>query len=460
MTRQLTILFIYCMFLFSSNIFSQQVNDSESVILDMLESDRPYHVVSEDVFVGLGWSLPDNGETVKTLANSSTAGNLDPRKLEPLQGNTLGYSARWHEHRYDMYGLEWDITGLYLMPENPVPDMPTLVLIHGGSSNWYEFFLDPLNNPGLGQYLAQRIPVLIITIPGNYRHGGWNEEKLDSRVPAYLLDKNFTNDEIEIRNTVYTFQLVSEGARQLIEETTSGPIVIIGHSTAGEIPYILHGSSLARRMNGHILGWGSGGTSAQKAMQDRWGYSQTVDSYPVINKLRPRPIDNYSQDYLGPLNPVWEDGLSRIDIARKWMGVQEFQRRPHFKQPLQDMERRGAIPGMQEGTIEQIENLLKENRYGVDVESVVTDLFSPMRAPLTSYSKMILTTARLDAGHWNKDEPEKASTLVVANEFRQLNPDIPVRVLFYDVPMTHYGHIERPKQLAAGLYTALIWLTR
>ncbi len=443
-----------------SQVLAQQPVDSESAILEMLQTDKPYHIVTPDMFNNLGWSLPDNGETVKTQADSSPSGNLDPRTLESMQGSTLGYAAKWIEHRYEMYGLEWDITGLHLVPENPIANMPTMVLIHGGSSNWYEFFLDPLNNPGLGQYLAQKIPVLIVTIPGNYRHGGWNEEQLDNRVPAYLLDKNFTNDEIQIRNTIFTFQLVSEGVRQLIEETTSGPIAIIGHSTAGEIPYILQGTSLSRRMNGRILGWGSGGTSAQKAMQDRWGYAQTVNSYPAINKLRPRPIDNYAEDYLGPLNPVWNDDMSRLEIARKWMGTQEFQRRPHFKQPLQDMERRGAIPGMQEGTIEQLENILKDNQFNVDVESVVTDLFAPMRAPVSNYSKIILTTARLDTGHWNKNMPEQASTLQVANELRQLNPDAQVRVMLFDVPMTHYGHIEKPKQLAAGLYAALVWLNR
>ena len=28
----------------------------------------------------------------------------------------------------------------------------------------------------------------------------------------------------------------------------------------------------------------------------------------------------------------------------------------------------------------------------------------------------------------------------------------------FDVPITHYGHIERPKQLAGGLVAALQWL--
>ena len=140
------------------------------------------------------------------------------------------------------------------------------------------------------------------------------------------------------------------------------------------------------------------------------------------------------------------------------MGDREFRRRPHFKQPLQDMERRGAIPGMREDIIRQVRQTLEANELGVDADQVVADLFAPLRAPVRGYKKVILTTARLDTGHWNQANPTKASTVEVVNELRQLNPGIPVRALLFDVPMTHYGHIERPQQLAAGLYTALMWL--
>ena len=36
----------------------------------------------------------------------------------------------------------------------------------------------------------------------------------------------------------------------------------------------------------------------------------------------------------------------------------------------------------------------------------------------------------------------------------------PIRVLLFDLPMTHYGHIEKPRQLAGGLVAALTWLTQ
>ncbi len=65
---------------------------------------------------------------------------------------------------------------------------------------------------------------------------------------------------------------------------------------------------------------------------------------------------------------------------------------------------------------------------------------------------------RGDTGHWNAD-PAKARDVRVANEFREASPGVPMRALLFDVPMTHYGHIEKPRQLAGGLVAALRWLT-
>ena len=85
--------------------------------------------------------------------------------------------------RYRYYGLDWDITGLQLTPNAPEPGLPTLAIINGGSANWYEFFLDPRNEPGLAQFLAQRLPVMLVTIPGNYTSGGWTNPRSTSVFP-------------------------------------------------------------------------------------------------------------------------------------------------------------------------------------------------------------------------------------------------------------------------------------
>ena len=218
-------------------------NTPESQIVQALGQDRPYHAVPPDQFDQLGWDLPDGGATVKALADAVPGGAFDPRKLETAPAEKLGYRAKWHEVRYKVYGLDWDIPALQLTPNKPLPGVPTLAIINGGSANWYEFFIDPLNRPGLGQYLAQRVPVLLITIPGNYRHGGWTDPKFGQRIPGYLLDRDVSPEEARIRHSVYTFRVVTDGVKRVIETATTGPIVIVGHSTGGEVQFILNDSS-------------------------------------------------------------------------------------------------------------------------------------------------------------------------------------------------------------------------
>ena len=431
-------------------------NTPESQIVQALGQDRPYHAVSPELFEQLGWALPDSGDTVKSLADSVPGGAFDPRKLETASADKLGYKAKWHVVRYKVYGLDWDISALHLTPNKPLPGIPTLAIINGGSANWYEFFIDPLNRPGLGQYLAQRVPVVLITIPGNYRHGGWTEAKFGQRIPGYLLDRDVSPEEARIRHSVYTFRVVTEGVKRLIETATSGPIVIVGHSTGGEVQFILNDSTLKDRLRGLSLGWGTGGPASLSAMREFRG-ERTAEDYPAIWDLNPRPAASYSRGYLGPLNPLWEDGKTRVEIATKWMGL-ENTRRPQFKQTLQNIEHNSA-DNLREHVASQLQQVLKGNTLGIKPDEVIGDLFTTMRSPVTGYKKMIWTVAKLDDGHWNQD-PAKARELQVADQFRKANPGIPVRVLLFDVPITHYGHVEKPRQVAGGLVAALTWLAR
>jgi hypothetical protein len=427
---------------------------SEEDILNMLAQERAYHTVTETQFEQLGWDLPDGGASVKALADAAPASAFDPRLLERLPSEKLGYRVMWHEFRYQVYGLDWDIPGLHLIPNNPLPGVPTLVIINGGASNWYEFFVDSLNRPGIGQYLAQKIPVMLVTIPGNYRHGGWTENEYNKRVPGYVLDRDVSDQELAIRNSVYTFKVVTEGVRQLLEATTTGPLSIIGHSTGGEIQYILKASSLKDRLGGLSIGWGTGGPAGMDVMRK---FRRTIvpGEYPPVAEIKARPSEDYSKGYLGPLNPFWDETKTRLEMAERWQGL-ERRRKPQFKQPLQDYEHSSAN-NLLEFISDQIRENLKDNEFGVDTEEVLADLFSTMRSPQTGYKKMIWTTARLDTGHWDL-EVEKARELLIANEFRSKNPTAPIRVMLFDLPMTHYGHIEKPRQLAGGIVAALKWL--
>jgi len=124
---------------------------------------------------------------------------------------------------------------------------------------------------------------------------------------------------------------------------------------------------------------------------------------------------------------------------------------------LQDAEHQGADVMLDRYAME-IREALAGSGLPVKPEEVIADLFSTNRAPLTGFRKMLWLVARLDNGHWNFRDPERAAEVGVANQFRKHNPQAAIRVAEFDAPITHYGHIERPKQVAGGLVAALKWL--
>jgi hypothetical protein len=430
--------------------------DVEGQIIAWIERAESYAAVPASSFDALGWDLPDGGRTVKALADAAPGGAFDPRALERLSSSELGYAARWHEVRYGFHGLEWDVTGLALTPRQAVPGLPTVVLINGGSANWYEFFVTPLNEPAVGQYLAQRVPVLLVSIPGNFRHGGWTLPPAERR-PAYLLDRDLPDEEVRLRNAIFTFGVVVEGVRQVVERASTGPVLIAGHSTGGEIQFLLR-DVLRDRLNGYSLGWGTGGpASVRRSWEDEAAAARnrTDRETPSLElaRVRPRTPKEYARGYIGPLNPLGPG--TPLEIAERWF-AREDRRRPQFKQPLQDVEHRGEH--WQRPAVEkEIRALLATTRLPVNGEQVLADLFSTLRTPTDGYRRMIWTTAAGDDGHWDAN-PAKARELFVAEAFRKANPGAPIRVLVFDVPMSHYGHIERPRQLAGGLLAAVKWV--
>lgn len=435
---------------------------SAQTVPELLSHERDYSVLPADLFETLGWALPDRGRAVKAIADAAPGGAFDPRRLERAPSTELGYRAAWHVVRYRYYGLDWDITGLQLSPNAPEPGLPTLAIIHGGSANWYEFFLDPRNEPGLAQFLAQRMPVVLITIPGNHTDGGWTQPEFDERVPGYVLGRIIPPEEAKVRNAVFTFKLIAEGVRRLLEQTTNGPLVIVGHSTGGELQFLLKESSLKPRLLDRSLGWGTGGpASITRDIDEQFGERADrvvqYGKYPRVDRLRARDAGGYvSSNYVGPLNPVRTSTVSSpLAVAQAWFAA-ENRRRPQFKQVLQDMEHQGLTehrPRLEQ----EIRNALRANRYGVDADTVIRDLFATTSPPLNGYRRMAWIVGRLDDGHWDP-APERAREWNIARRFRKENPGSPVRVLMIDAPITHYGHIERPKQLAAVLVDAVKWV--
>jgi hypothetical protein len=430
-------------------------------VTELLNQDRDYATLSADAFNSMGWDLPDGGRNVKAIADAAPGGAFDPKLLEMLPAESTGYRAKWHVIRYKFYGLDWDITGLQLIPNKPEPGLPALAIVNGGSANLYEFFLDPLNQPGLGQYLAQRMSIMLITIPGNYVPGGWTNPDYAERVPGYVLDKKISPEEAGIRNAIYTFKLVADGVRLLLEKTTTGPLLIAGHSTGGELQFQLKESSLKNRLNERSIGWGTGGPAfLTKELDEQFGIRtaqvQSYGRYPRANRLRGRNPEGYiSSNYVGPLNPL--KGTTPLDVAKAWFQAED-RRRPQFKQPLQDMEHQG----MTEHRVrleKEIREILAGNKYGIQPDAVIRDLFSTMSSPLKPYRRMAWIVGSLDDGHWDP-APETAREWNFAKRFRQENPGAPIRVVLIGAPLTHYGHIERPKQLAAVLTEAIRWVVQ
>jgi hypothetical protein len=347
---------------------------------------------------------------------------------------------------------------LHLLPSESESGLPTLAIINGGSANWYEFFLDPLNQAGLGQYLAQRIPVILITIPGNYTLGGWTETNFKARIPGYLIGKPVSTEDARIRNAVFTFSLVAEGVRQLLERVTTGPLLILGHSTAGELQFRLNNSSLNSRLGGRSIGWGTGAPGALvREYDEKFGIRADRlagrGRYPRVDLLRSRdPEDYVSSNYIGPWNPLPEG--SPLEVAKAWFR-NESRRRPQFKQTLQDMEQKGFVEHRAQ-LEEEIRDALAGNRYGVRPNEVIDDLYSKSIPCLNGYQKMAWVVGKLDDQHWNRSS-EKARELFYARRFRQENPTAAIRILLIDAPLTHYGHIERPRQLAAVLLETIRW---
>ena len=435
------------------------------MIDELLALNERCTLVSSHLFESL-WedvSLPDMGSIVKDLADKSPGGAFDPRDLEQVPAQDLGYQARWAPLRYTFYGLPWDITGLRLKSLSAQADrFPWIVVINGGSANLYEFFITPLNDPGWGQFLAQRMNVLIVSIPGNFRYGGWTQSR-STRVPQYMLDQDLSPQEVKMRNSIFTMKLVFEGLKRLVLRETTGDVLLVGHSTGGDIAFLgMADPDVAARLRGRFLGWGSGGPSnLRREWEQAVGkWKNTVaklSAYPPAWEVRTRDADDYEESgYIGPLNPCAEREMNDRQIAERWLSVED-RRRPNFKQVLQDVEHHGASE-LKTKLEREIRETLSATGLSVPVEEILNDLFYTNRSPVTGYRKMIWTVGKWDKGHWHKTDIEKARELTIADQFSEKDPMTQTKVLVYDLPLTHYGHIERPRQLAGGLCAAVQWL--
>jgi hypothetical protein len=237
----------------------------EQTIWTLLDDPNAVYVSLSDAdfrALGEGFNLPDGGKAVTELALAAPGGAFDPRDVAKIPAAQLGYKADWIVERFKRYNLDWDIGGLRLTSLHPdAKRYPWLIIVNGGAANFSEFFVDLKNRPGWTQYLAQKLNIMIVTIPGNFKYGGWEQpvKSLD-RQPAYLLDRDLSMEEYEVRNCLLTNNVILQGLKALIMKHTTGDILLIGHSTSGELAMLANDDpELRARLNGRYLGWGSGG---------------------------------------------------------------------------------------------------------------------------------------------------------------------------------------------------------
>jgi pimeloyl-ACP methyl ester carboxylesterase len=426
----------------------------------------PYTTVSEIILEDLSkeLDLPDHGKRVRDMANQAPGGAFDPCDLRDIPSEQLGYEPQWTIFRYPFYGLDWETTGLRIVSRSSsAARLPWLVIIHGGSANFYEFFLDPLNAPGLGQYLAQKSHVLLVNIPGNFKCDGWLES-FQERSPAYLLHKTIPEEEIRLRNSIFTNRLILQGLKGLIQNETEGDCLIVGHSTSGELAYLaLSDEELAPLLKGRFLGWGSGGPAGlrkiwEEAVDKRERSIKKLSAFPPMWRLRVRDAHEYAASgYIGPLNPCGNQNHSNLATAQQWLALEQ-RRRPNFKQVMQDMEHRGMIE-LRDKLVSEIESVVTADFENKFLDEVYADIFAANRMPIPEIKKGVWVVGKWDKGHWNRENADLARERMIVEQLRNHNSKSELRILLLDLPMSHYGHIEKPKELAGCLIAAARWLS-
>src|SRR5262249_42773506 len=139
----------------------------------------------------------------------------------------------------------------------------------------------------------------------------------------------------------------------------------------------------------------------------------------------------------------------------------EARRRPNFKQQLQNLEH-GADLGQKAWVEAEIESLLKRtgNPWGIAIEDVAKDLYVTNFTRMDGFRRMVWTTAKFDRNHWNPEAPKRSIKFFIENGYGEKNPTAQTGVINSAPPLTHYGHLELPRQLAAAHYGVVRWLVR
>ena len=212
----------------------------EKKIWSLLDESKPTFVslsTPDFMALGEGFDIPDRGKSITDLATAAPGGAFrsarpgeDPGRKDGIQGAVGGGALQTLQHGLGYLGSE---------AHQLEPGCEEISLVHhhqwrGGEL--VRILRRPEEQAGLGSDLAQKINVMIVTIPGNFKYGGWTMPIMDEmRQPQYLLDRDLPMPEINLRNALVNNQVVMQGLKQLIMKDTTGDILISGHSTSGEL---------------------------------------------------------------------------------------------------------------------------------------------------------------------------------------------------------------------------------
>jgi hypothetical protein len=179
-----------------------------------------------------------------------------------------------------------------------------------------------------------------------------------------------------------------------------------------------------------------------------------------LHILERRDPQTYSDGYSNILNPMYEPGMTMVQVAERWLQT-ESRRRANFKQQLQNWEH-GPLLGQKARVEVALEEILRRTRnpWRVNPEDVNKDLFATHYTRMDGFARMVWMTARWDTNHWAPEDQTKSPEIFVANEYRRKNPQANIRLINWNLRMTHYGHLELPRQLAGATYSVVRWLTR
>lgn len=320
--------------------------------------------------------------------------------------------------RFQRNGYDWDIHGSLYRPETEADGSVAAVIFHGGAGSEWAMDETPDGRPSIASILAsQGFKVLALTYPGHYPPGGVWAAAIEDRLPIYLLDTELAREETLDRTLKCTFNVILQGAAQLVDEHLAGRrILAFGHSTGGPMAAHLHRFSHETRVVG-IIGYGSGGPDGwRKEWRETTG-AEPEKEFP-LDLISRRSAESFR-------NAGYEDPA---DLC-PWINAEAFfartaNLRSHFKTGLCDNQHRAAV-GMLKSSA---------SRTGLPEAEYLDHLQDPDPAWLRSIG-VLLVVGENDRGHWLRgDHPEHKREMFMARKYAGYSDRTHVVVI------PRYGH--------------------